>query len=81
MSLEIIAELSRLYGADEAFVLAGGGNTSFKDENFLYIKPSGVSLAAIQPEQFVKRTAHRCSFELCRHCSCRSPSLCGIPPP
>ena len=66
MSLEIIAELSRLYGADEAFVLAGGGNTSFKDEKFLYIKPSGVSLANISPEQFVKldRSIVRQSFDL-----------------
>ncbi|MBR2873998.1 MAG: class II aldolase/adducin family protein, partial [Lentisphaeria bacterium] len=66
MSLEIIAELSRLYGADEAFILAGGGNTSFKDEKFLYIKPSGVSLANISPEQFVKldRSIVRQSFDL-----------------
>ena len=54
MSLEIIAELSRFYGADERFVLAGGGNTSFKDEKFLYVKPSGVALADIEPAQFVK---------------------------
>ena len=54
MSLEIIAELSRFYGADERFVLAGGGNTSFKDEKFLYVKPSGVALATIEPAQFVK---------------------------
>ncbi len=54
MSLKTITELSNRYGADPAFVLAGGGNTSFKDEKFLYVKPSGVSLAAIKESDFVK---------------------------
>ena len=54
MSLEKITALSVKYGSDARFVLAGGGNTSFKDETYLYVKPSGVSLAAIQPENFVK---------------------------
>ncbi|MBE6393248.1 MAG: SDR family NAD(P)-dependent oxidoreductase [Lentisphaerae bacterium] len=54
MSLEKITELSRFYGADPAFVLAGGGNTSYKDEKFLYVKPSGVTLAAITGKDFVK---------------------------
>ena len=54
MSLEKITELSRFYGADPAFVLAGGGNTSYKDEKFLYVKPSGVTLAAITEKDFVK---------------------------
>lgn len=52
--LEQIAELSRLYGADPRFTLAGGGNTSCKDERYLYVKPSGVALATIRPEDFVK---------------------------
>ena len=54
MSLEKITARSVKYGSDARFVLAGGGNTSFKDEKFLYVKPSGVSLAAIKPENFVK---------------------------
>jgi rhamnose utilization protein RhaD (predicted bifunctional aldolase and dehydrogenase) len=54
MSLNIIAELSRLYGADPRFVLAGGGNTSYKDDKNLYIKPSGVALADITEKDFVK---------------------------
>ena len=33
MSLEQISALSVKYGSDPRFVLAGGGNTSFKDEN------------------------------------------------
>ncbi len=66
MSLEIITELSHRYGADPAFVLAGGGNTSYKDEKTLYVKPSGVSLAAIAPSDFVPmdRTLLRQCFDL-----------------
>ena len=36
MSLEKITALSVKYGSDARFVLAGGGNTSFKDEKFLF---------------------------------------------
>ena len=54
MSLEVITGWSNRYGADPAYVLAGGGNTSYKDDKFLYVKPSGVSLAAIKEEDFVK---------------------------
>ncbi len=54
MSLETIAKISNKYGANPEYVLAGGGNTSFKDADFLYIKGSGTSLATIKPEEFVK---------------------------
>ena len=54
MSLAVIRELSNFYGADSEFVLAGGGNTSYKDEKYLYVKPSGVSLAEITENDFVK---------------------------
>ena len=54
MSLELITKLSNKYGSDPDYVLAGGGNTSYKDEKYLYVKPSGVSLAAIKECDFVK---------------------------
>lgn len=63
MSLKTIVELSRCYGSDPDFILAGGGNTSYKDENFLYVKPSGVALAVIKEENFVKmdrKIIHEC---------------------
>ncbi|MCQ2403425.1 MAG: SDR family NAD(P)-dependent oxidoreductase [Lentisphaeria bacterium] len=53
-SLEKLAALSRQYGADPDYVFLGGGNTSFKTDSELFIKPSGVALATIQPEQFLK---------------------------
>jgi NAD(P)-dependent dehydrogenase (short-subunit alcohol dehydrogenase family)/rhamnose utilization protein RhaD (predicted bifunctional aldolase and dehydrogenase) len=45
--------MSNKYGADANFVLAGGGNTSFKSNDTLWVKGSGTSLATIQPEDFV----------------------------
>ncbi|HNX13727.1 MAG TPA: class II aldolase/adducin family protein, partial [Oscillospiraceae bacterium] len=54
MSLETIAKISNKYGVNPEYVLAGGGNTSYKDADFLYIKGSGTSLATIKPEEFVK---------------------------
>lgn len=64
--LKTICELSHLYGGNPEFVLAGGGNTSCKDEKFLYVKPSGVRLANIKESDFVKmdRAAIRKCFEL-----------------
>jgi len=52
--LRDLASVSRRYGADLDFVFLGGGNTSFKTAETLYIKPSGVALAEIQPEQFIR---------------------------
>lgn len=51
--LQDLASVSRRYGADPDFVFLGGGNTSFKTAETLYIKPSGVALAEIQPAQFI----------------------------
>jgi len=54
MSLETLVDISRYYGSNPEYVIAGGGNTSFKDEEFLYVKASGVSLGNVKPEDFVK---------------------------
>jgi NAD(P)-dependent dehydrogenase (short-subunit alcohol dehydrogenase family)/rhamnose utilization protein RhaD (predicted bifunctional aldolase and dehydrogenase) len=53
-AVQDLASVSRRYGADLDFVFLGGGNTSFKTADTLFIKPSGVALAEIQPEQFVR---------------------------
>jgi rhamnose utilization protein RhaD (predicted bifunctional aldolase and dehydrogenase)/NAD(P)-dependent dehydrogenase (short-subunit alcohol dehydrogenase family) len=52
--LDVICKLSRFYGSDPSIVLAGGGNTSCKVGNRLYVKASGTSLAAMTPDGFVK---------------------------
>lgn len=63
--LNEIAAASRRFGSDPELVFGGGGNTSFKTEEHLYIKPSGVSLATMQPDEFVKmdRSAIRAIFD------------------
>ncbi len=52
--LSTLVAMSNHYGADPDFVLAGGGNTSYKDAQHLYIKGSGTTLATITAEGFVK---------------------------
>jgi rhamnose utilization protein RhaD (predicted bifunctional aldolase and dehydrogenase) len=54
MSIKELVKISRFYGADPSFLLAGGGNTSFKDKRYLYIKASGFKLASIEEDGFVK---------------------------
>ena len=54
MSIEALAEISRYYGSNPDYVIAGGGNTSFKDRETLYIKGSGTALADAVPEAFVR---------------------------
>jgi len=49
---ELIA-VSRLYGKDKTFVIAGGGNTSYKDESHIWVKASGVALETIDENGFV----------------------------
>ena len=53
MSLETIVRISNKYGRDASYVLAGGGNTSYKTEDVIYVKGSGTSLATITEEGFV----------------------------
>jgi len=48
-----LVELSRLYGANKEYVIAGGGNTSFKNNDYLWIKASGVYLCSINQDGFV----------------------------
>jgi rhamnose utilization protein RhaD (predicted bifunctional aldolase and dehydrogenase) len=50
--LQTITELSHEFGA-ELYVHGGGGNSSAKNADTIWIKPSGVTLAGISPEQFL----------------------------
>ena len=50
--IEQLVAISRRYGSDSRFVIAGGGNTSFKTEDRLYVKASGHSLGTITEEGF-----------------------------
>lgn len=48
-----LVDFSRRYGSDLELVLAGGGNTSMKENGVLYVKGSGCSLGTIEAENFV----------------------------
>jgi rhamnose utilization protein RhaD (predicted bifunctional aldolase and dehydrogenase) len=50
--LSKLVALSRRFGGDPEWVLAGGGNTSFKDASTLYVKASGTSLGGIEASGF-----------------------------
>ena len=52
MGLSELRELSNRYGRNPDYVLAGGGNTSYKDAATLYVKGSGTSLATIDESGF-----------------------------
>ncbi len=52
--IEVICKISRYYGSDTEFVIAGGGNTSVKDGERLWVKGSGHALATIGEEGFVE---------------------------
>jgi len=52
-TLDQLVHLSRYYGSNPDFVLAGGGNTSAKMGDELYVKASGVEMANITREGFV----------------------------
>ncbi len=54
MVIEKLVEFSNFYGSNEELVLAGGGNTSAKDGDVMYIKGSGTSLSTITKDGFVK---------------------------
>ncbi|GHV88779.1 short-chain dehydrogenase [Spirochaetia bacterium] len=58
MSLQELVDISRFYGANPDYVIAGGGNTSFKEGaskgGVLFVKGSGTSLGDITPQGFVR---------------------------
>jgi len=49
-ALSALIEISHFYGIDKDYVIAGGGNTSYKNDTDIWIKASGQSLADITPE-------------------------------
>ena len=51
--LNELIEISRFYGNNKDYVIAGGGNTSFKDEQTIWIKASGKALAELDENGLV----------------------------
>lgn len=52
--IDDLISISRYYGGDNRFVIAGGGNTSYKNNDFIWVKASGSSLATIGEEGFAQ---------------------------
>ncbi len=50
--LQELVQISQFYGGDNRFVIAGGGNTSFKNEEKIWVKASGAALATITVDGF-----------------------------
>ena len=48
-----LIEISRYYGNNKDYVIAGGGNTSFKDDETIWIKASGQCLSDMTEEGLV----------------------------
>jgi len=53
MDLNALIIMSRKYGANPEFVLAGGGNTSYKEGGVMAVKASGSALSVIAEDGFV----------------------------
>ncbi len=47
-----LISVSRKYGSDKAYVIAGGGNTSYKNDSAIWVKASGTTLGNITAEGF-----------------------------
>ena len=52
VELDSLIALSHKYGSDPRYVIAGGGNTSYKNKEKMWVKASGHALAAITEEGF-----------------------------
>ncbi|AEC02858.1 class II aldolase/adducin family protein [Parasphaerochaeta coccoides] len=59
MDLSSLIAISRRYGRDKDYVLLGGGNTSVKDKDIMYVKASGHALSDIDESGFVRMSLPR----------------------
>jgi NAD(P)-dependent dehydrogenase (short-subunit alcohol dehydrogenase family)/rhamnose utilization protein RhaD (predicted bifunctional aldolase and dehydrogenase) len=50
--LSDLIAISRQYGTDNAYTIAGGGNTSYKNDSDIWVKASGTTLGDISREGF-----------------------------
>lgn len=52
-ALRVLVDLSREFGSDPRYVIAGGGNSSIKDNGVMYVKGSGSRMGNISDDGFV----------------------------
>lgn len=70
--LKELVSISQYYGRNPEYVIAGGGNTSFKDHEHMWIKASGYSLATITEEGFAQMNRH-CLNKIAEKCYSSDP--------
>ena len=51
-NIKQLIDISRKYGSDSRYVIAGGGNTSFKNDRKIWVKASGHALSTITEDGF-----------------------------
>ncbi|MCE5255427.1 MAG: class II aldolase/adducin family protein [Spirochaetaceae bacterium] len=66
MSIAELVEVSRRYGGNPEYVLGGGGNTSWKSKDSIFVKASGTSLGTIDETGFVALDLQAVRDILCR---------------
>ena len=59
MMLDLRIKTSRLMGLDQDLVLHGGGNTSLKERDTIYVKASGFNLDTIDERGFAPVSTHK----------------------
>ena len=59
MSVAELIEVTRRYGGNPDYVLAGGGNTSLKEKGVMYVKASGTFMSDVDESGFVKMDQSR----------------------
>ena len=52
--IQDLIEISRHFGSNKDYTLAGGGNTSYKNDEFIWIKASGFELGTISGDGFAQ---------------------------
>lgn len=58
-NIKSLVAISQFYGKNKDFIIAGGGNTSYKDNEKIWVKASGTSLATIEEDGFVVLDRHK----------------------
>jgi len=52
--LQDLVDISNQFGRDKNYVIAGGGNTSYKNQHHIWVKASGTSMATLTEKQLVR---------------------------
>lgn len=53
INIQELVRVSQQYGKNKSYVIAGGGNTSYKNDPHIWVKASGVALETIDENGFV----------------------------